>query len=103
MKLTQKKITYRKNKNNPVAQMLKDPEFRQQKVVNKKIYDRKDNNAGLLKMLGAIYSNPKASRIFIFSPTNFLFSVAILYPGYTAFIASLRSDLMSGMYNKCGS
>jgi hypothetical protein len=54
MKLTQKKITYRKKKNNPVAQMLKDPEFRQQKVVNKKVYDRKINNAGLLKMLGAV-------------------------------------------------
>jgi hypothetical protein len=54
MKLTQKKITYRKNKNNPVAQMLKDPEFRQQKVVNKKVYDRKINNAGLLKMLDAV-------------------------------------------------
>ena len=54
MKLTQKKITYRKNKNNPVAKMLKDPEFRQQKVVNKKVYDRKINNVGLLKMLDAI-------------------------------------------------
>ena len=54
MKLTQKKITCRKNKNNPVAQMLKDPEFRQQKVANKKVYDRKINNAGLLKMLDAI-------------------------------------------------
>ena len=78
MKLTQKKITYLKNKNNPVAKMLKDPEFRQQKVANKRIYNRKVDDAGLLKMLGAIYSNPKASRTFLFSPTNFLFSVAIL-------------------------
>ena len=54
MKLTQKKITYRKNKNNPVAKMLKDPEFRQKKVANKKIYNRKVDDAGLLKMLGAI-------------------------------------------------
>jgi len=54
MKLTQKKITYRKKKNNPVAQMLKDPEFRQQKVANKKIYNRKIDNIGLLRMLGAI-------------------------------------------------
>ena len=54
MKLTQKKITYRKNKNNPVAQMLKDPEFRQQKVSNKKSYNRKVDNLGLLKMLDAI-------------------------------------------------
>ena len=54
MKLTQKKITYRKKKNNPVAQMLKDPEFRQKKVADKKIYNRKINNAGLLKMLDAI-------------------------------------------------
>jgi hypothetical protein len=54
MKLTQKKITYRKKKNNPVAKMLKSPEFRQQKVSNKKVYDRKINNAGLLKMLDAV-------------------------------------------------
>jgi len=44
MKLTNKKIVYRKKKNNPVAKMLKDPEFRQQKVVNKKIYNRKEDN-----------------------------------------------------------
>ena len=54
MKLTQKKITYRKKKNNPVAQMLKYPEFRQQKVADKKIYNRKIDNVGLLKMLSAI-------------------------------------------------
>ena len=54
MKLTQRKITYRKNKNNPVAKMLKDPEFRQKKVSNKKIYNRKVDDAGLLKMLDAI-------------------------------------------------
>ena len=54
MKLTNKKIVYRKKKNNPVAQMLKDPEFRQKKVANKKIYNRKVDDAGLLKMLGAI-------------------------------------------------
>ena len=51
MKLTNKKIVYRKKKNNPVAQMLKDPEFRQKKVADKKIYNRKVDNAGLLKML----------------------------------------------------
>jgi len=44
MKLTNKKIVYRKKKNNPVAKMLKDPEFRQQKVGNKKIYNRKEDN-----------------------------------------------------------
>ena len=54
MKLTQKKITYRKKKNNPVAKMLKDPEFRQQKVSNKKSYNRKVDNLGLLKMLDAV-------------------------------------------------
>ena len=51
MKLTNKKIVYRKKKNNPVAQMLKDPEFRQKKVADKKIYNRKVDDAGLLKML----------------------------------------------------
>ena len=54
MKLTQKKIIYRKKKNNPVAQMLKDPEFRQKKVADKKIYNRKIDNVGLLKMLDTI-------------------------------------------------
>jgi hypothetical protein len=54
MKLTQKKITYRKNKNNPVAKMLKDPKFRQKKVADKKIYNRKVDDVGLIKMLGAI-------------------------------------------------
>ncbi len=54
MKLTQKKINYRKNKKNPVAKMLKEPEFRQKKVANKRIYNRKVDDAGLLKMLGAI-------------------------------------------------
>jgi len=54
MKLTDKKIIYRKKKNNPIAKMLRDPKFRQQKVVNKKIYNRKENNVGLLKMLKAI-------------------------------------------------
>jgi|TARA_R110002020_G_scaffold414400_1_gene623879 stalled ribosome alternative rescue factor ArfA len=54
MKITQKKIAYRKKKNNPIAIMLKDPQFRQQKVANKKIYNRKEDNAGLLRMLGAI-------------------------------------------------
>ena len=44
MKLTNKKIIHRKKKNNPVAKMLKDPEFRQQKVANKKIYNRKEDN-----------------------------------------------------------
>lgn len=53
MKLTNKKITYRKKKNNPIAKMLKDPQFKQQKVANKKIYNRKEDNAGLLKMLSA--------------------------------------------------
>ena len=53
-KMVKKKITYRKKKNNPVAKMLKDPEFRQKKVANKKIYNRKVDDAGLLKMLGAI-------------------------------------------------
>ena len=51
MKLTNKKIVYRKKKSNPVAKMLKDPEFRQQKVADKKIYNRKVDDAGLLKML----------------------------------------------------
>lgn len=51
MKLTSKKIVYRKNKSNPVAKMLKDPEFRQKKVADKKIYNRKVDDAGLLKML----------------------------------------------------
>ena len=51
MKITNKKIVYRKKKNNPVAQMLKDPEFRQKKVADKKIYNRKVDDAGLLKML----------------------------------------------------
>ena len=51
MKITNKKIDYRKKKNNPVAQMLKDPEFRQKKVADKKIYNRKVDDAGLLKML----------------------------------------------------
>ena len=32
MKLTNKKITYCKKKNNPIAKMLKDPQFKQQKV-----------------------------------------------------------------------
>tara|TARA_R110000824_G_scaffold22240_3_gene81677 strand:- start:11825 stop:12040 length:216 start_codon:yes stop_codon:yes gene_type:complete len=54
MKLTSKKIVYRKNKSNPVAKMLKDPEFRQKKVADKKIYKRKVDNAGLLKMLETI-------------------------------------------------
>ena len=44
MKLTNKKIVYRKKKSNHVAKMLKDPEFRQQKVANKKIYNRKEDN-----------------------------------------------------------
>ena len=54
MKITNKKIVYRKKKNNPVAQMLKDPEFRQKKVADKKIYNRKVDDAGLLKMLETI-------------------------------------------------
>ena len=54
MKLTNKKIVYRKNKSNPVAKMLKDPEFRQKKVADKKIYNRKVDDAGLLKMLETI-------------------------------------------------
>ena len=44
MKLTNKKIVNNQKKNNPVAKMLKDPEFRQQKVANKKIYNRKEDN-----------------------------------------------------------
>ena len=46
MKLTQKKI---KEKNNPIAKMLKDPQFKQKKKANKKFYNRKKDNARLLK------------------------------------------------------
>tara|TARA_R110000824_G_scaffold286182_1_gene474347 strand:+ start:395 stop:544 length:150 start_codon:yes stop_codon:yes gene_type:complete len=44
MKLTNKKIIHRKKKNNPIAKMLKDPKFRQQKVDNKKVYNRKKDD-----------------------------------------------------------
>ena len=53
MKLTNKKISYRRNKNNPIAKMLKDPQFKQKKIANKKLYNRTDDRAGLLKMLNS--------------------------------------------------
>ena len=44
------KIQYIKKKN-PVAKELRTPQYKSQKIKSKKNYNRKEDTAGLLKML----------------------------------------------------